>query len=289
MPFLSPLRYPGGKRKLAEFVESLIDLNSIDGGTYVEPYAGGAAVALHLLLQTSVPRIIINDVDPCLYAFWRAVKDSPEHLCRRISSVSVDMSEWHRQRAVLLGTRPSRLDLAFATLFLNRTNRSGVLLAGVIGGQAQEGRWKVTARFNKRTLIERIEAIADRSERLEVRGNDAMELIKELNHQSASSVFGFLDPPYYHKADRRLYRDDYRPSDHETVAGQLRRVKLRWLLSYDDCAEIRRLYRGHRRVRFRISYTAGRKRAGSEVFFVSHDTAIPAFDRTARAWWPLPR
>jgi len=274
VPFYSPLRYPGGKRKLATFVGALIEANGLHQASYVEPFAGGAAVALHLLLETNLPRIIINDIDPAIYSFWVTVKDDPEELCRRISNVQIDLPEWQKQKSVQAAKDPSRVDLAFSTLFLNRTNRSGILLGGVIGGKEQHGPWKMTARFNKKTLIERIEAIASKADRLEVRGVDAAVLIADLVVESGPT-FLFLDPPYYHKADKRLYRNNYIPSDHVAIASVLRDLHISWLLVYDDCSEVRDIYKPVEPIPFSLSYTAGKKRKGQEVLFVSSGTVIP--------------
>ena len=284
MPFYSPLRYPGGKRKLASFVLSLIEMNGLDQTAYVEPYAGGAAVALHLLLETNVPRIVINDVDPSIYSFWVAAKDHSEELCRRVFDVRIDMEEWRKQKAVQEARNPCCIDLAFSTLFLNRTNRSGVLLAGVIGGKEQRGQWRMSARFNRKALISRIEAISAEAHRLEVRGIDAAVLVKELV-ADGESAFLFLDPPYYHKADERLYRNNYTPSDHEAIATLLGGLSLPWLLIYDDCSEVRDLYGSIEPVSLSISYTAGKKHRGKELLFMAPGTVLPPINKRFKSWW----
>jgi len=277
VPFYSPLRYPGGKRKLSSFVQKLIEANGLDQAAYVEPYAGGAAVALHLLLETDLPKIVINDIDPAIYSFWVVVKNNPEELCRRISDVRIDMAEWQRQKSVQVAKDPCQIDLAFSTLFLNRTNRSGVLLAGVIGGKEQQGPWKISARFNKKTLIERIEAISAKADRLKVVGIDAAVLLEDLAAEG-KSTFLFLDPPYYHKADKRLYRNYYTPSDHATIATLLRKVHLPWLLVYDDCPEVRDLYGTIEPITLSLFYTAGKKREGKELLYVSPGSVVPTLE-----------
>lgn len=274
MPFISPLRYPGGKRKLSSFVRQLIDRNVADCSTYAEPYAGGAGVALDVLLSTSIAKIVLNDADPSIYAFWATVKNDSERLCRRLAAVPLTMEEWHRQRQVLASANADRLDLAVAVLYLNRTNRSGVLQGGVIGGQSQCGPWKLSARFNKAEIIRRVETIASEQSRLHVSNKDALALLRTpmVNHEVA---FVFLDPPYFHKADRRLYRNDYAPGDHAKVAGALKRLAARWLLSYDDCKEIRELYKGFRFRTYAPAYSAGEKRLGRELLVLSTGLRAP--------------
>jgi len=227
-----------------------------------------------MLLEYRVPEVWINDHDRSVFAFWFAVKRHPEELCRRIRAIRLTVAEWRRQREVHLAQSPDLMDLAFATFFLNRTNRSGVLRAGVIGGLAQEGRWRLSARFNKRDLIQRIESIAQETNRLRVTCLDAVQLLRQ-PATSASTVFLFIDPPYFRKTDRRLYCNDYSPGDHDRLSRLLRGRGVPWLLSYDNCSEIRRMYRWSASLPYDLSYTAGRKRRGSEVLLVSPKTQFP--------------
>lgn len=275
MPFYSPLRYPGGKRKLGNFVLAFIHSNDAEGHVYVEPYAGGAAVALQLLIEERVPAVWINDLDPLVNAFWDTVKNYPEDLCRRISKGQLTIEEWDRQRAILASSESSPLDLAYATFYLNRTNRSGILAGGVIGGRGQRGRWKMDARFNRDNLIARIETIAAKRDRLRVTQLDAAQLVRQAKSEG-EQVFLFLDPPYFHKTDRRLYRDDYTADDHATLAELLRDTDLPWLLSYDDCEEIRSLYSWADVLPYRLSYTAGRKHRGGELLVRPRALRYPA-------------
>lgn len=273
MPFYSPLRYPGGKRKLGPLIAAVIARNGLDDSTYIEPYAGGAGVAMHLLMNGPVPLVWINDADPRIAAFWLAVKHNSGELCDRIARTKVTVSEWHRQRAVQQSSRVRRIDLAFSTFYLNRTSRSGVLQGGVVGGQRQEGRWKLDARYNKSELIHRIQAIARHRDRLRVTGLDAGELLASI--QGATAAFVFLDPPYFHKRDRRLYRNEYEPEDHEEIASQLSTMSPRWLLTYDNCEEVRDLYQGMRFRNFRLCYTAGEKRLGRELLIAPAGLKVP--------------
>ena len=148
--FKTPLRYPGGKAKFSPHIEQILRCNDLVGGCYAEPYAGGAGVALGLLLNGLVEDIFINDIDPALYAFWSAVVNYNESLCEMITEIPVTIENWHIQRDILLNNdKYNMLEVALSTFFLNRTNRSGILKAGVIGGKEQKGKWKLDARFNK--------------------------------------------------------------------------------------------------------------------------------------------
>jgi DNA adenine methylase len=161
MPFYTPLRYPGGKRRLAPVVSRLLTANKLKNIDYVEPYAGGAAVALSLLFNEFAATVHINDLSRPVFAFWHTVLNATEDLCARVASVRVSMREWERQRSVYDDRDSADLtDLGFAALFLNRTNRSGIISGGVIGGKDQTGAWKLDARFTKPELINRIKRVA---------------------------------------------------------------------------------------------------------------------------------
>jgi len=128
----------------------VIQANGLKDGVYAEPFAGGAGVAIALLLDGYVEQIIINDIDLSVYAFWYSVLNHTEELCEKIVSTSVSMDEWYIQKQVFTDKDPAfLLELGFATFFLNRTNRSGILNAGVIGGKYQTGEWKIDARYPK--------------------------------------------------------------------------------------------------------------------------------------------
>ena len=90
MNFYSPLRYPGGKGKLTDFFHAIIEENNLSDGYYVEPYAGGASVALSLLFNEYVSKIIINDFDRSIYAFWFSVLNETRKLCELILKTKVN-------------------------------------------------------------------------------------------------------------------------------------------------------------------------------------------------------
>jgi DNA adenine methylase len=278
MRYLTPLRYPGGKAKLARFVKRLIEKNGLLGGHYVEPYAGGASVALSLLLENYVTRIHINDFDPAVHAFWHAVLFETEGLCRLIRNKRISVTEWRRQRAIQNDPGGSSLlDYGFSTFFLNRTNRSGIISsAGMIGGVHQNGRWKLNARYNKKALISRIERISQYRSQISLYGLDAARMLRKLLPTLPKSTLLYLDPPYYVKGNRRLYANCYQHSDHEDVARFLASTTASWLVSYDDVPEIRQMYRKFRRRHYTLSYTARERYQGAEVLFFSADLAIPA-------------
>lgn len=276
MAFYTPLRYPGGKAKLSYYIKSVIEQNNLLDGHYIEPFAGGAGVALELLFQEYVQQIHINDLDVAVYSFWDAVVNHPDSICKLIHDTPVTMVEWEKQKNVLStqSDTPS-LELAFATFFLNRTNRSGILKAGVIGGKQQSGKWKLDVRFNKKDLIDRIQKIASYQSRINIYNLDTAKLLKTLPNKLPDNSLIYLDPPYYIKG-QGLYRNFYEHKDHVEIRALLDKIKhIPWLVSYDNAQEIGAIYEGYRQQVFDLQYTAQTKRVASEVMIYSDELNIP--------------
>jgi len=273
----TPLRYPGGKGKLAPFVKRLIEMNNLLDGEYVEPYAGGAAIALELLLQEYVARIHINDISRPVFSFWNAVLNHTEELVRLVRDTPLTVRAWDRQKAVF-ANRDDHDDVAlgFATFFLNRTNRSGILNGGMIGGRKQTGRWKIDARYNAPELGGRIEAIARVRRRINISCQDARIFLREKLATLPDRTLIYLDPPYYEKG-KGLYYDFYEHEDHERIARVVRnRIKRqKWIVSYDNVKAIRVLYAGSRSISYGIGYSARERRDGAELMFFSDCLAVP--------------
>ena len=272
--FVSPLRYPGGKLKVVDYVKRLFEVNDLMDGTYIEPYAGGASVALTLLFSEYASNIKINDIDRSIYAFWYSVLNETEAMCRLVADTPVNMEVWHAQREVQLHKQEAELlELGFSTFFLNRTNRSGILSGGVIGGKEQTGNFKIDARYNKEDLIERIESIAEYADRIELTSMDAVELIKSIK-KPTEKTFCYLDPPYYVKG-RDLYLNYYNDDDHKAIAKAIKKYKGKWIISYDAVDFIRELYKEYRQKEYYLSYSAGNPTKGKEIVVYSDGLVIP--------------
>lgn len=271
----SPLRYPGGKWRISPLFERIIQLNRMTGCDYFEPYAGGASLALSLLFANHVSEIHLNDLDPGVHAFWHVVLKRNKDLRELIESTVVTREEWIRQKIIFKqGPEAGLLALGFATFFLNRTNHSGILNGGMIGGKAQDGTWKLDARFNKSELLRRIIRINSYRSRIHLSKLDAIDFLREKKPHHNSLVY--LDPPYYN-AGARLYLNAYRPDDHAAVRESVRRLDAPWIVSYDDVSEIRRLYKPVRSRRLRLLHTARSSKLGEEVLFFSSQLKIPIF------------
>jgi len=271
----SPLRYPGGKGKVANYFKLLLLENGLVGSEYVEPYAGGASVALSLLFEDYVGHAHINDLNRGVYAFWRAVLDETDEICRRILTTPVTVDEWRRQRAVLQQPEPESLDLAFATFYMNRTNRSGIIdRGGVIGGLNQDGPYKIDARFAADDLVRRIRKIGRYRDRITATNVDAGRLLESWPSALGDSTFFYLDPPYFVKGEG-LYDNHYGPGDHAGIARTVTGLAHPWVVSYDAAPQISDLYDGHRYVSYGLAYSAAVRHRGRELMFFSHGLVIP--------------
>lgn len=273
----SPLRYPGGKGRLSYFLQLLFKENQLSDGHYAEPYAGGAAIALSLLIMEFASTIHINDISKPVYHFWRSALHDTDRLCKLIHDTNVTVDEWKRQRAIF--QRPhshSALQVGFALFFLNRTNRSGIVhTGGVIGGNDQSGAWKIDARYNKTELMRRVNTIAMYRNRIQVTNLDAEKFIADRVNQMPAKSLIFLDPPYFVQG-HNLYENHYSARDHIRLAKLVKqRLNRKWIVSYDNHPEIRKAYAGCNKLCYSLSYSAARRYEGSEVMFFSGDLTVP--------------
>lgn len=254
-----------------------MEANGLAGGHYLEPYAGGAGVALDLLFQGHARHIHINDLDPAVYAFWISVTQYSEEILELLAATPITMDEWFRWRTVLReDCQASLVEKGFATLFMNRTNRSGILKAGVIGGKSQEGAYKLDARFKKDVIAARIIEISKRAEDISVYCEDSLSLLKRCKDFLPQESLIYLDPPYYIKG-KGLYRNYYEHDDHVAIATTIRANSFErpWVVSYDNADEIRAMYQFINAKTYGLNYTAQRNYIGSEVMFFSQGLVVP--------------
>lgn len=274
--FYSPLRYPGGKNKLAAFIAKVCVDNDINGH-YVEPYSGGASVALFLLFEGFVDKITINDKDRSVYAFWHSVLNKTKQLCSLIGQTELTIEEWRKQKTIQINKKKAALlELGFSTFYLNRTNRSGIINAGVMGGIEQKGQYLMDCRYNKDELINRIKRIASRKSNIRLYKKDALKLIDKIQTESLNNnVIFYFDPPYYLKASS-LYMNHYKKESHKIISEKIQAIKkIKWIVSYDNVPEIRQLYSNYSKKEFSIKYTAYKSRIGNEILFFCPDLIQP--------------
>ncbi len=271
----SPLRYPGGKYKLYKYVAELVKENSCN--TYIEPFCGGAAVALELLFNGVVNNIIINDYDYTIFCFWDSILNHTEDFIQLILDTEVSIDEWHKQKQIRENTYAyNRLEIGFSTFFLNRTNRSGIIdKAGPIGGFAQQGNYPIDCRFNKNRLISQIRKIATYKKQIKVYNLEALDFIERVILKKRKT-FVFFDPPYYKKGPG-LYTNFYCHGDHLNLANAIQKTlkNRKWIVTYDSANAIKSMYSKATGVEFELQYTLQNKRSGSEVLFFSKSIKRP--------------
>lgn len=270
----TPLRYPGGKAKFASNIKAIIEQNSLHGH-YVEPFAGGAGVALDLLFNGFCTDIHLNDLDLAIYNFWLAITKNNAEFVQLIKETPITIDQWRKQKANLAKTNLSPLEHGFATFFLNRTNRSGILKAGVIGGLNQMGNYKINCRFNKSDLISRIEKIGQWAEYIHVYNQDALEFLSNIDSiVPTSNSLIYLDPPYYVKG-QGLYRNFYKHDDHVAICQKLANIKTPWIVSYDNNPNIKEIYQNYRQSDYTLNYSANHKIKGSEIMIYCDQLQMP--------------
>lgn len=249
----------------------------------MEPYAGGAGAAIFLLMQGYVDRIIINDADPVIYAFWKAVTGSPEQFAELIETEPVTLDARRRHQEVIAS--PAGVDdltIGFAAFFVNRTSRSGILKGGVIGGKEQNGTYKLDARFNRRDLAARVRSIGAKARQITVLGLDALELLTDIGPGLQKKSLVYLDPPYYVKGSQ-LYRNHYQPDDHAAIAERVREADYPVLVTYDDCQHVRDLYDGIPSASFSLHYSTHTTRPKSSEALFYRNLELPSSPSMTRS------
>lgn len=286
----TPLRYPGGKSVMTGFLNSFIKENQMESVIYAEPYAGGVGAGINLLLNGLVSKLYINDASPAIYSFWYSLINYSDDFLHLFDTTNVNLNEWLTQKMILINrtnefnnSKECVLELGFATFFLNRCNRSGILNAGPIGGITHEGQkkatYKIDARFNKIELRKRLEAIILKKEKISVFNDDALDFLKKriktLSSKKQINTLVYLDPPYYVQGSS-LYLNYYKHKDHVLLSKYLKKdSKFRWLLSYDNELEIRRLYSTFDKYKFELLYSADTIKLGNELLVNSSNSVLP--------------
>lgn len=282
MRIATPLRYPGGKSVMSGFFEDYIKINQMHSATYAEPYAGGAGAAINLLLNGSVSNIIINDASIAIFSFWNSLINDGDAFLELFDTTIVSLDEWYHQKQIFESSTVPSLELGFATFFLNRCNRSGILKGGPIGGGSYEKQklatYKIDARYNKTILREKLENIIVHKSQISVFNDDAKIFMQRLSTKSPQEQFNtlvYLDPPYYIHGSK-LYLNFYKHEDHAELAEYLKRLPfIKWILSYDNVEAIRRLYSNYNQYTFDLNYSVQSKRNGKELLIHSNNSILP--------------
>lgn len=263
---LSPLRYPGGKAKLYPVIKYIIENNTDNVDTYIEPFAGGAGIALNLLFDNVVKKIVINDYDKAIYSIWRAILTETNSFINLLKETPLDIQEWKNQKRIYSeNNKRYSLEYGFSAFYLNRTNRSGIIKAGPIGGLAQDGKYKIDARYNKEELINRILEIVTQKDKIKLYNKECSSFIKNVLPKYEKTGFIYFDPPYYDKG-KELYKNFFESNDHLLLAQNIKNnVNCDWVITYDSVKEISNMYAGYLQKQFSLNYSAGKAHKGNEL------------------------
>lgn len=271
----TPLRYPGGKTKLYSFVRNILTANGLIGETYIEPFAGGAGLALKLLFNNDVRRIVINDFDPAIYSLWHSILNCSDEMKNLIQTTPLSVEEWERQKTIYLaGLNNNQVEYGFSALYLNRTNVSGIIQGGIIGGLNQTGKYLIDARFNRAALCEIISMIAQKREHIILTNMDAKDFLAPPSLNAYRKVFIYCDPPYVQKGSR-LYKNSFSKQDHIALFETMQQCRRKWLVTYDVCDLISQTYHKYRRSTIDIHYSAKAVRTAQEYAFFSDNLILP--------------
>ena len=275
--YYSPLRYPGGKGKLASFMEYMIDQLGHRGGTYIEPFAGGAGIAMELLLRNVVSRIVINDYDKAVWSFWKAILTETDRFVEEIRTVPLTMDEWQKQHEILVTQNDKySFELGFAAFYLNRTNRSGIIKGGVIGGQEQAKDWKMDVRFRREELVTRIQRIAARKKDIKLYNKDVNSFIKNYLPLYEENALIYFDPPYFRKG-QQLYMNFFNYKDHVRIEQEIREhVNCDWIITYDYEPQIEEIYHNYNLRLYDLNYSVSTKRKANELMIFKDGIIIPS-------------
>lgn len=269
--FLSPLRYPGGKNKLAKYIKKVLDYNRFKTKILVEPFVGGGSVSLNFLLNGWTEKVVIADRDQLIYSFWKTLFNNPDYLIRFIKDVDVNIENFYKYKEIATDKKiDDEKKLAEACLFLNRTSFSGILKnnAGPLGGKGQNSNYKINCRFNKKSLIEKIKYFSQFKNKVIVLLYNWKETIKYVEKiKGNDKTLFYFDPPFYKKADG-LYRYYFEEKEHLILSKKIKNLKNKWILSYDRAKKIREIYKEYIRGSFAFPYSINSpaKRIEKEYF-----------------------
>lgn len=259
-PSVTPLRYPGGKSTLINYVENFLIANNINSDiSMVEPFAGSASVTVGLLRDKKIYNAYINDSDPLIYSFWKTILNYNDEFVEMINSIDISLDEWLEYQKYLIADPLSKFnqkELALAFFFLNRTSYSGIIKAGPLGGKKQLSKYNISCRFNKKMIIKKIQFLEQFNDKIEVYNRDGIDFMNNILNDN-KDIFFYVDPPYY-DVGRVLYREYFNDQKHIELSNYLKFIQEQpWLLSYNNHEFILKLYQNTKTQTVFLDYHSG--------------------------------
>lgn len=280
----SPLRYPGGKIKMAPFLRQLLKDNP-KIKNYIEPFAGGAGIAINLLLNNLIDHITLNDYDIAIFCFWKSLVENNKEFMELFENTPITISEWHNQRFIFQNLEKRNIknlstseiiQLGFSTFYMNRTNFSGILRGATpVGGLKQTGKWKLDCEFNKERLRPLLIKIGQKAENITISNLDMVNSLSSLNKGNSNYTdtesLMFIDPPYI-KQGKRLYLPIKTMEDHKKIALQIKNLSCHWLLTYDAVNELMDYYNfANNKFIYSLQYKVKTHRQATEFLVISNN------------------
>ncbi len=281
-PSVTPLRYPGGKTWLLDYVKEFLKFHRLEPIALVEPYAGSASISIGLLRVGLVQEAFISEKDPLIVAFWNAVLENNDELIEYVSTLEISMDTWFSSKKYLSydsAEKYSTIELAGAFLFFNRTNYSGIIKGGPLGGKRQESSYKLDCRFNRKRIMEKIRNLQGLEGRLHVSESDGIDFMEKMAMNGPEEMIFYIDPPYY-GAGKNLYRYYFTDKEHEELSAFLTTLELPWLLSYDDAEFIKALYKKKTKFPVYTDYQSGYLKKDVKELLISNYIIPPIAPKT---------
>ena len=239
-PLRSPLRYPGGKSRVAKLLCQYIPPHT----EYREPFVGGGAIFFY---KPKVEKNWINDLHPGLYALWRTLRDHfPEFadLCKAqdTTDLRATFDYWINRFDLMKAEGNAQLvERAVQYYFINRTVWTG----RVVFDPARRSRLYFSNPEGWGKLEKKLRHLRACAEKL--RGvRITCKPFEKCLGGATPETFIYADPPYYRDSldtpTSRLYEGHFAIEQHESLRDLLANCPARVMISYDDRPEVRRLY-----------------------------------------------
>ena len=221
-----PLRYPGSKFRASKYILPHLE---VEHDEYREPFLGSGAI---FFTKQKVEKNWLNDIDKELIITFQVISDKKlrAKLIEKIKDYKPSKIEFDILKAQSF---KSKLDIAYRYFVINRTAYSGIMKQPNWGfhevKSVQPDKWPA-----------RILEAANKLEGSDITNVDFTDVI---NKESDNNVLIFLDPPYYLADQKRAYLHSFKIEDHIRLMECLKRTKHKFCLTYDNCDEVKELYK----------------------------------------------